>query len=167
MSKWGERPHWEFAARFLGSDEHGDWIGMPAGTLMTRPGLEFVSETDQVGLVPATEAGGDRAWLATFHAPGIWAHTYVDITTPPTWDGSVVRAVDLDLDVVRPTHGEVFVDDEDEFAEHQVVLAYPTEVIALAERSCRWVAHALLHQQPPFDGTADRWLAEIAGLTAD
>ena len=32
---------------------------------------------------------------------------------------------DLDLDVIRTGDGTVFVDDEDEFAEHRVSLAYP------------------------------------------
>ena len=61
---------------------------------------------------------------------------------PAVWDGDVLRAVDLDLDVIRlpdplpPVEsapwdvppagpGEVFVDDEDEFAEHQVRLRLP------------------------------------------
>jgi hypothetical protein len=161
MTKWGDRPHWEFDGTLLGSDEHGDWIGIPAGTVMTRPAMTFVSETDQVGLVPAADAGGGRGWLATFHAPGIWAHTYVDMTTPPAWDGSVVRAVDLDLDVVRPVEGEVFVDDEDEFAEHQRLFGYPPEIVDLAERSCAWVRDAIVRELPPFDGTAAEWLARV------
>ena len=52
MTKWGERPHWEFDAHHLGRDEYGDWVGIPAGTLMTRPGARFVTETAQAGLVP-------------------------------------------------------------------------------------------------------------------
>ena len=39
--------------------------------------------------------------LATFHAPGGLVEVYVDMTTPAEWDGAVLRAVDLDLDVVR------------------------------------------------------------------
>ena len=52
---------------------------------------------------------------------------YVDITTPPVWDGTVLRAVDLDLDVVRGNTGRVWVDDEDEFADHRVRFGYPDE----------------------------------------
>ncbi len=166
MSKWGNRPHWAYAATMLGSDEHGDWIGIPSGTVMTRPGMEFISTTDQVGLVPAAGAGGGRGWWATFHAPGFRVHTYVDITTPPIWDGSVCRAIDLDLDVVRPAEGEVFVDDEDEFAEHQRLFGYPAEIIEQAEQSCAWVHEAVLQQRAPFDGTAAAWLAQVsAGRT--
>ena len=63
MSKWGDRPHWEFDAVFLGSDEHGDWCGIPAGTHMSRPGAEYVAPVAQVGLSPAEDAVGGR-WLA-------------------------------------------------------------------------------------------------------
>ena len=44
--------------------------------------------------------------------------------------------VDLDLDVVVTREGHLYVDDEDEFAEHQVALGYPPEVIDLARRAC-------------------------------
>ena len=51
------------------------------------------------------------------------------MTTPAEWDGHMLRAVDLDLDVVRGFNGTVIVDDEDEFAEHQVAYGYPEDVI--------------------------------------
>src|SRR5690349_4834447 len=117
MEKWGDRPHWHIPGRWLGSDEHGDWIGIPAGTLMARPGVEVVSEFDQVGLVPAPGPDLERAFLATFHAAPSHIWVYVDMTTPPVWDEGVVRAVDLDLDVIRGREGDVVVDDEDEFAQ--------------------------------------------------
>src|SRR3954453_5623515 len=130
MTKWGERPHWEFAATYLGRDLHGDWLGIVAGTTMTRPGATYVAPTDQVGLVPAPGDDHARGWLEPFPqgggrrggsggvaAPAAGAgpvRGYVDVTTPPVWDGTVVRAVDLDLDVVRGNAGRVWVDDEDE-----------------------------------------------------
>ena len=39
-------------ALYLGSDAAGDWLGFPTGSLMSRPGFEFTSTNDQVGLVP-------------------------------------------------------------------------------------------------------------------
>ena len=141
-SKWGDRPHWQFEGFFLGSDEHGDWIGVPQGTHHHRPGLEFHSDVDAVTLVPS-----EGWYAATFHQPGIWCDLYIDVATPGRWDGTVLRMVDLDLDVIRMSDplpaslhdeavkagraaGEVFVDDEDEFAEHQVRYGYPAEVVA-------------------------------------
>lgn len=167
MTKWGGHRHWEFDALYLGRDRYGDWLGIPAGTPMARPGASFVTETDQVGLVPTARSGGGGAWLATFHAPGYHVATYVDMTTVPTWDGARVDAVDLDLDVIRGDAGDVVVDDEDEFAEHQVSLGYPPEVVSLAEASCAWVLETVLEERAPFDGdTSDGWFSVLSGLAA-
>ncbi len=157
MTKWGGRPHWEFPGVYLGADDHGDWVGFPAGTVMSRPGLEVRPTNDQVGLVPRT-----HGYLATFHAPGGIFKTYVDMTSVPTWDGAVVRAVDLDLDVIEPLEGAAYVDDEDEFAEHQVAFGYPAEVVALAESSRDLVLGAVLGRTAPFDGSAQPWLEVLA-----
>jgi uncharacterized protein len=107
FTKWGDQPHWEMDAVYLGSDDHGDWLGYPVGTYMSRPGLDLVSTNPQVGLVPAAGMLG-RAWVATFHGPGGPVATYVDVSTPAEWSGSVVRAVDLDLDVVEPLEASSF-----------------------------------------------------------
>lgn len=165
MTKWGERPHWAFDATYLGSDEHGDWIGIPTGTPMARPGASFVTETDQAGLVPAPGPDLARGWLATFHAPGYHVTTYVDMTTPPVWDGPVVRAVDLDLDVILSASGDVLVDDEDEFEEHQRLFDYPAEVVELARHSCDLVHDAVLHQREPFGSAARTWLTRVGGIS--
>ncbi len=157
MTKWGDRPHWAFDGVLLGSDRHGDWLGFRAGTPMARPGLAITATNDQVGLVP--RAG---AWLATFHGEGGPVATYVDMTTEPVWDGSVVRAVDLDLDVIRLLDGSVVVDDEDEFEEHRVALGYPPEVVALARETCDRVRQAVADGEPPFDGIAHLdWLQRL------
>ena len=165
MSKWGDRPHWEFDALWLGSDEHGDWIGLPVGTPFDRPGAHFASQSLQVGLTPPTDAPEDkRWWAATFHAPGgaMRIAVYVDITTPPHWDGDTLRTVDLDLDVIRGETGRVWVDDEDEFAEHRVSLAYPDEITQGAMSSCDRVEALMMRGQAPYDGSHEPWLATLA-----
>lgn len=161
LSKWGEHRHWEYDAVLLGSDEHGDWIGITSGTRMTRPGKDYVAPTDQVCLVPAG-GPGPRHWLATFHAIGGPVQVFVDMTTPPRWDGPVMRAVDLDLDVVRGLAGEVWVEDEDEFAIHQERYGYPEELIELARASRDQVLEALTHRHPPYNGAAQVWLDRLA-----
>ena len=172
MTKWGDRPHWQFDGIHLGSDEHGEWLGFPLGTHNRRPGYEFHSQADAVTLVPT-----DDWYAATFHAPGIWCDLYIDISTPGRWDGDVLRAVDLDLDVIRMAidpagppaglvsrrPGEIFVDDEDEFAEHQVAYGYPADVIEAAQASCDRVLAAVRARQSPYDGTAQVWLGRLAG----
>jgi len=164
MTKWVDGPHWEFDASFLGGDHHGDWIGIASGTAMARPGATYVAPTDQVGLVPPPGPDADRGWLATFHAVGGPVRVYVDITTPPIWDGAVVRAVDLDLDVVRGNAGRVWVDDEDEFAEHRVSLGYPDDLSRAAMASCDRVHADVLARRAPYDGSAEAWLARMGDL---
>lgn len=166
MTKWGDRPHWEFDAAFLGSDRHGDWLGIPAGTHMSRPGKTYVAPVDQVGLVPPAGPDADRGWLATFHAEGGEVQVYVDITGPPVWDGRVLRTVDLDLDVVRGNDGRVWVEDEDEFADHQVRFGYPDEVITEARASCERVRAAVESATAPYDGSAAAWFTRLTGLGA-
>lgn len=180
FSKWDGAEHWSYAGRWLGRDEHGDWVGLPTGTRFSRPGREVRSPNDQVTLVPRPEAT-ERGWMAAFHAPGTgpsaWVdlggaevEVYVDVTTAPLWvpgpdgEGAVVRAVDLDLDVVRGTDGTVLVDDEDEFAEHQRTLGYPDALVAAAQASCEGVLAAVTDHAAPFDGTCRAWLAEVPGL---
>lgn len=161
MQKWGARPHWEFDALDLGADDHGDWLGVPSGTRFTRPGAEYVSPTDQVVLVPAD------AWVATFHAPGGPVGLYVDITTPAVWHPGPrgtrrLIAIDLDLDVVRGTTGRVWIDDEDEFADHRVSLGYPDEIAALALDACERVSDLVARSAAPFDtATALPWFDRL------
>lgn len=158
MTKWGDRPHWVIPGRMLGSDEHGDWLAFPAGTRMSRPGRRFDSPNHQVGLVPV--AG---AWLATFHAPGGDVDTYVDMTTVPVWDGDAVRAIDLDLDVIRRLDGHVVLDDEDEFDDHRRRFGYPDDVVALATRTSAEVAAAMRERRAPFDGAAHLAWLDVVG----
>lgn len=166
MEKWGGRPHWHFPARWLGADEHGDWLGIPAGSRMVRPGRDLRSHVDQVGLVPGPGPDSARAFLATYHAEGGDTWVYVDMATPPVWDGAVLRAVDLDLDVVRTRDGQVFVDDEDEFAEHRLSYGYPADVVALAEETRDRIHAEILEEVAPYDGTHRRWLAALRELIA-
>jgi uncharacterized protein len=165
MTKWGDQPHWQMAGVYLGSDTAGDWIGFPTGTYMSRPGMDFTTSNDQVGLVPAAGTAVGRAWLATFHGPGGSVWTYVDMTTVPEWDRHTVRAVDLDLDVIESLDRSVFVDDQDEFDQHRVELDYPPEIVELAVATRDLVSGAVAAKMPPFDGRSAPWLELLGRLT--
>ena len=158
MTKWGDRPHWRFSGTYLGADAHGQWLGFPRGTHYARPGAEVEATVDAVTLVPA----GARPWLATFHSPGLAMDVYVDIATPASWDGSTLRSIDLDLDVVGLVDGATYVDDEDEFAEHRVSLGYPDDLVATAEAAAAEVLAAVAAGAAPYDGSAQPWLDLVA-----
>lgn len=158
--KWPDLPHWEFDAVRLGVDALGHWVGVRTGTWLEKPGAGFHAWCDHVVLIPH-----DDWWLATLYGPDADrpVDVYVDIATPCTWaeDESWVRAVDLDLDVIKGPTGRVWVDDEDEFAEHRVTLGYPEDVAAAAVRSCAEVLKAVTAGAAPFDGSVHHWLARM------
>ena len=158
--KWPDAPHWEFDGLRLGVDAHGTWIGITEGTLLSSPVRAFHAAADHVTLVPH-----DAWWLGTFYGtdPQRPFDTYIDIATPAVWHGDdLVRAVDLDLDVIRGTTGRVWVDDEDEFAAHRVSLDYPQDVVEHALASCAEVLRAVEQGEEPFAGVHRDWLARLA-----
>jgi protein associated with RNAse G/E len=121
-----------------------------------------VSVSDNVLLVPR-----DRGMTAMFYTehPEQAFELYVDITTPAVWDDDVVTAVDLDLDVIRRFDGSWFVDDEDEFAEHQVTYGYPPELVADAEAECARVAAEIRSGATVLtNATAEPWKAAFRAL---
>ena len=64
MSKWGDRPHWEFDALFLGSDRHGDWLGIPVGTRAWFATV-YTSDTGTGGSVTGNTTGSLSARVVT------------------------------------------------------------------------------------------------------
>ena len=154
FTKWGGGRHWEFDNVVLGRDERGTWLGGPAGRVMTRPGTTVTLRHDSVLLVPDGQPYAATLNRAGDVVPG--CAVYVDVTTPAQWgEGAgvgVVRLVDLDLDVVRRWDGSVLVEDEDEFAEHQVALG-------TRQRSSPWPS-------APATRSVARWRRESRRTTA-
>jgi uncharacterized protein len=150
--------HWNLTMYRLGEDEHGVWLGAPADT-SGRRGYEdpIIWPEPFVSLFPRD------AWhTALLNAEPHEVAWYCDITTPPTWQGDLVTMVDLDLDVVRRRDGVTYVDDEDEFAEHQVRYGYPADVVAAAERTCRDLYAVVAATREPFADVGRSWLAKVS-----
>jgi predicted RNA-binding protein associated with RNAse of E/G family len=162
-TKWGGRPHWEFDALLLGADEHGTWAGVPHGTVISRPGARIVTDQLQVVLFPPA------GFVATFYdaAGQVPCQVYVDITTVPVLTDVTATSVDLDLDVILGVTGRVWVDDEDEFAEHRLRWGYPPSVVAGAIATCEAVEAALTARRPPYDGSHRPWLDVLRRLTLE
>ncbi|MBE1877112.1 DUF402 domain-containing protein [Myceligenerans pegani] len=182
-TKWDGSPHWQFDAVYLGTDEHGIWVGYPAGTRFARPGLGYRARTRGVGYFP------DAGWTPAFY-PGDQDHpygtrVYTDLTTVPEWRGVPagrrrngarafeVTMVDLDLDVIGfhaghlDPRGRAFVDDRDEFAEHRVRYGYPDELVARVEADAQTLLAAVLDGEAPFDDVVpERWFAVLDTVLA-
>ncbi len=165
FAKWDGTPHWSADVIWLGEDACGWWAGWPEGTSWARPGADFTSCGRQVGLFSC-----DRGFAATFYEQ-VADHqhrVYVDVTTVPTLTDGVLSAVDLDLDVIQRFDATVFVDDEDEFAQHRVSLGYPQDVVGEAQAECRRLEEELRSGEPCFgEGIARHWRAELSRLIPD
>jgi len=165
MSKWGARSHWQWTGLYLGTDEHGVWLGYPIGTCYARPGQQFIADFAGVGLVPSHNA----AHLTVFNGPSLTgtnihhASLYIDVTTPAVWDSDILRAIDLDLDVVQ-RQGSVSIVDQEEFQAHQLEYNYPAEIVALAEDSAQRVLATVRSGHAPYDGTAQHWFEVLTRL---
>lgn len=152
--------HWGFEGHWLGEDEWGDWIALPAGSRRWKGESLFApSEGDAVFCAPRGE------WWH-LHYNGANAHNYshfVDIVTPPTWvAGDRYEMVDLDLDVAVHTDGAIEVQDEDEFEVHQVQYRYTEEMIRRATEETQRVVEALQLRQEPFFDVAATWLDSLS-----
>lgn len=157
-TKWDGRAHWRYALHPLGSDRYGRWLVARTGEPEQR-GAEppITREHDTAVLIPQ-----DGYWIGHWNA-GDPLEIYVDVTTRPVIDSGVINAVDVDLDVVRwRADQRVEVLDEDEFAEHQVAMSYPAEVITQARTTTAWLVEAMTARVEPFGDVGDGWLARVA-----
>ncbi len=157
--KWPDNRHWQFAMNLLGEDDHGTWLWAAPGSIMRR-GDEPPKILQRLAVKLLTP---DSWWTAVWNEGGNY-EIYVDIATPPRWDGDRVTMIDLDLDVVRHRDGRTLVLDEDEFDEHRVALSYPPDVVDRARTTTAAVYLDVERHAPPFDETGARWLETAAGL---
>ncbi|SKC67829.1 DUF402 domain-containing protein [Krasilnikoviella flava] len=152
--------HWHHPMTRLGQDEFGVWLGAPAGTVYTRGERDLVVtvEDDRVVLFPR-----DGWWTAEFQAAPARLDAYCDVATPAVWSAGEVTMVDLDLDVCRVREDmSVYVDDEDEFAVHQVRYGYPADVVEKAEAAAVWLTAALRDGVEPFGSHYRSWLDRLS-----
>jgi len=160
MRKWDDTPHWQCEMTYLGSDQFGRWLGSTAGTQVSRPGANFATRAPGTKLIPH-----HGTYLPNFNDPPFGFAIYTDVTDQPVLareaDGWVLRAVDLDLDVILDHAGEVLIDDEDEFEQHIVEFGYPPDVVDRARRTTAELHAAFVARAEPFATVGHRWLSRI------
>lgn len=164
--KFDDREHWQSDGFLLGEDQYGVWLGFRAGSTHYRPGHVFEATRDHVIAVPR-----DAGWCAMLFGDAASGQTriYVDLSSTTTWtvsgDRLIATLIDLDLDVVEEGGGRVFIDDEDEFLEHQRLFDYPPQVIAQVRADADALLEEVRAHRPPFDGdTAQLWLRLLRSL---
>ncbi|MFQ4149341.1 DUF402 domain-containing protein [Arthrobacter sp. LAPM80] len=157
--KFNGLAHWVVPGRHLGSDEHGHWVFQGLNEFISRPGAALYTASDAVMLIPHT---GD--WVATFfddaHPHGV--ELYIDLAIDLQWrrigHGLIeFHLIDMDLDVVRTVSRGLFVDDEDEFAQHSIEMAYPEALRERIQAACTALYAAVAAASAPFDGRDAAW----------
>ncbi len=152
--KWPDTPHWRMHLDVLGRDDYGTWLGRKPPLQVDGPQGPVQFTHTFVVLLPEAEW-----WIPTHYADHDEVEVYVDVSMPAEWlSDRHVTAVDLDLDVIRFRDGRTILDDEDEFAEHQVSLGYPKDVIENAVETSRWLMEAVEQRREPFGDAGKRYL---------
>ncbi|WP_104061971.1 DUF402 domain-containing protein [Arthrobacter sp. 4R501] len=160
--KWNGQAHWVVPGRYLGEDRHGWWIFQGTNEFCSRPGAAFYTASDAVLLVPRS---GD--WVATFyddaHPSGV--RVYVDLAVAHEWTDirpavTEFHVIDMDLDVIRMAGRGVFIDDQDEFAQHRVAMNYPDLLVDDIQAAADELYQAVKAQHAPFDGTDAGWFTK-------
>lgn len=158
FGKFNGDEHWGFPCEILGRDSHGLWLGGRREDVATRGKETFKGWDNYVLLIPDEEW-----WVARFfdNASGKSVAIYVDITTPTTVNQGEAFTLDLDLDVIKRANGTVEIDDEDEFATHQVQMSYPPRVVIAAREAADTVKQLVESGAAPFDGSHEKWLKKL------
>lgn len=150
--------HWGFETSYLGEDEFGVWMAVPAGTKRWK-GPEAFRPTSEDAVFCAPRGGW---WHLHYNGATTQFSHFVDIVTPPVWvSENRYEMVDLDLDVVVHQDGTIEVDDEDEFEIHQVQYGYTQDLIDGAVKSTADVVAALDQRREPFFDVAAAWLNKL------
>jgi hypothetical protein len=166
--KWDGAPHWEHECVYLGSDVHGDWVGQRDGWRSARPGVDTVSDGDNVTLIPPS---GEYA--ATLNATHPRIAIYIDVRgicdgmprrTPPA--SRAPRASTwISTSCVPATGRGIWIDDRDEWDEHRVQYGYPLDIVERLERVALELEVEVRAERALYDqATAARWLAVLAAL---
>lgn len=160
FTKWGDIPHWSFDMNRLGEDEHGVWLWMPPGTSMRRG-----TDAPILSRNPAVKVITPGQWWTAIWNDGDEStyELFVDIATPAVWDGDAVRLIDLDLDIAKRRGGGIEIQDEDEFAVHQVEYGYPDHIVEKAITETARLAAAVERGDEPFGSVAHQWMETAFG----
>lgn len=166
MRKWDGSPHRQTTLAYLGSDEYGRWFTIPGGVRVPQPDTSSVGWATHVMLLPH-----DGRFLAHFNAPTARNHLYADITTPPELRrveaGWVIDVIDMDLDVVHHADGRIWIEDEEEFADHTDHYDYPADLVAATRRTADALLAAVRNNAEPFGTTWRHWIDRVDATDAN
>lgn len=153
--KYPDTRHWNYRMYRFAVDDYGTWLGGRAGDTARRG-----DEPPTTFRYPFVKLIGNGSWSTPLWNAGGRIALYVDIVAPAIWDGYRVKMVDLDLDVVELFDGHRYLDDEDEFLEHQEVLGYPPRLVDGARAAAARVITDMERGAEPYATAGPARLAE-------
>lgn len=153
--RWPDRPQSRVQGYLLGRDEHGTWLGLPAGHEVLR-GDDVLYH----GPNPVVMCIPDQGWWVANWYDGA-VELFVDVTTPAAWQGDRVVIVDLDFGVIVQ-QGSARLVDAERFEEQRLLYEYPSTVEAGARAASTEVLAKADAGEPPFSlDVAAGWFAML------
>lgn len=152
--------HWGFDGLLLGDDDYGRWVALPKGSRRWKGEIEWrPTGEDAVQCFPH-----DGWWVLHYNGPAVLGSHFVDISTQPTWREGRMEMIDLDLDLIVFCDGTVQIEDEDEFAVHQIQFGYTPVMIERARAETEELAARLRRREEPFFEVAESWLQRVTAI---
>ncbi len=161
--KWPRRPTTVAAARLLGEDVFGRWLGITKGAPWRAADRSHsgVFERSFIKVVP-----NGSFWTACFNS--VDPVVDVDIVLPVRWADDTLEEIDLELDILRAANASVWVRDQEEFKRTREMWAMPQDIAAQAEATCEQVCTMVERGVEPFGDVGRAWLSRFlseAGAT--
>lgn len=153
--RWPDRPQSRTSGYLLGHDEHGTWVGLPAGHEVLRGDHVLYAGPNPVVMCIPDEGW----WVANWYEGAV--ELFVDVTTPPRWLDDTVVLVDLDYGVIVQD-GDARLVDAERFEEQRLLYEYPSSIEAGARAAAAEVlARADLGVAPFSLDIAAGWFAML------
>ena len=119
----------------------------------------FDTEVDHalLGKIPRGTVSVEHYWMDRWYSvfrfsepTGELRNYYCNVNAPPTFDGSVLTFVDLDIDILVAPNLTYTILDEEEFAENALRYDYPLDVQRRAHAAITELIDLIERRQFPF-----------------
>ncbi|GIW75931.1 MAG: UPF0374 protein YjjG [Phycisphaerae bacterium] len=147
--------HYQFEADLVQATDREIRVYTPPGVKLLTYRGELMTRSHSLRIFYT-----DLSWnvMIRWHADWRFEEHYVNIADPATWDGRVVRWVDLDLDLIRRAGSdEPVLDDEQEFERHRIKWGYPEKLVQRVWQTVEQVWQLMRDEKVPFDEQTCLW----------
>jgi protein associated with RNAse G/E len=148
------------ACKYDGS-EHRRWTAQLTsieGSMLQLTGaFDIKVDHSLLGTIPRGTVSVEHYWIDRWYSvfrfsdpTGELRYYYCNVNAPPSFDGSVLTFVDLDIDILVAPDLSYTILDEDEFAENALRYSYPLDVQQHAHAAITELIDLIESRQFPF-----------------